>query len=237
MDPLLIAAASGMKARLESLDLIANNVANTSTPGFKADRDFSNVYADELPVVEGRRTDFSQGALVEDGNPLSLALSGKGFFAVNGPNGIAYTRTGTFQISKANELVTRDGYTLRDARNQGKPIQVDPSKAIVIDKAGVVSQGGQEIGQVEIVQMPSTPDVLTKLGYTYFSMANAAAGDAASQPPEVLQGFIEQSNVNPAESAIRVVGVLRQFEMLQRAIAIGAQMNKESTQDVARVNQ
>jgi flagellar hook-basal body protein len=100
MDPLLISAASGMKARMESLDMLANNIANSGTSGFKADREFYNLYQQELPLVETRWTDFSQGTVLATGNPLNMALSGPGFFALNGPAGTVYTRNGNFQISK-----------------------------------------------------------------------------------------------------------------------------------------
>src|SRR5262245_55653181 len=122
MDPLLIAAASGMKARMESLDMLANNIANAGTAGFKADREFYNLYRRELPLIENRWTDFSQGNLLPTGNSLDLALTGPGFFALNGPNGTIYTRNGSFRISKAHQLTSTDGYTLRNAFDQGKPI-------------------------------------------------------------------------------------------------------------------
>src|ERR1041385_1912118 len=85
MDSLLISAASGMKARMESLDMLANNIANSGTVGFKTDREFYGIYQQELPVIEKQWTDFSQGALTPTGNPLDLALSGKGMFALNTP--------------------------------------------------------------------------------------------------------------------------------------------------------
>ena len=104
MDPLLISAASGMKARMDSLDMLANNLANSGTSGFKADREFYSLYEQQLPVVETHWTDFSQGTVLPTGNPLNLALSGNGFFALTGPAGIVYTRNGNFRISKANQL-------------------------------------------------------------------------------------------------------------------------------------
>src|SRR5579863_2727663 len=104
MDPLLISAASGMKARMESLDMLANNIANSATAGFKSDREFYGLYEQQLPVVDTQWTDFSQGTLAPTGNPLNLALNGKGMFALNSPSGVVYTRTGSFQISKDNQL-------------------------------------------------------------------------------------------------------------------------------------
>src|SRR5713101_598023 len=145
-----------MKARMESLDMLANNIANTGTAGFKADREFNGLFEEELPIIERQWTDFSQGTMIPTGNPLNLALSGKGFFALNSPSGIVYTRNGNFQISKANELATAEGYTLRNVLDpQRRPIKVDPTQSVDISKEGVVTQGGQQIGQIEINQIPS----------------------------------------------------------------------------------
>ena len=98
MDPLLITATSGMKARMDSLDMLANNIANSGTAGFKTDREFYSLYEQSAPGGRERQwTDFSQGQLTPTGNPLNLALSGKGFFALNAPIGTIYTRSGNFQ--------------------------------------------------------------------------------------------------------------------------------------------
>lgn len=231
MDSLLISAASGMKARMESLDMLANNIANSGTVGFKTDREFYGLYQQELPVIEKQWTDFSQGMLTPTGNPLDLALNGKGFFALNTPNGVVYTRNGQFQVSKSNQLQTADGYTLRNSRDQGKPITVDPAVGIDIDKGGVVRQGGQEIAQIELRGMSDASQVIGKLGSSYFALLNPPAAEDA----EIRQGTLEQSNVPVADAAVRLVSVMRQFEMLQRAMNVGAEMNKQAIEEVARV--
>src|ERR1044072_8466847 len=97
MDPFTAIAASGLRARMESLELLANNIANASTGGYKADRELYSLYAapeaaaqDEvsvMPVIDTHWTDYSQGELRVTENPLDLALTGRGFFAVNGPTG------------------------------------------------------------------------------------------------------------------------------------------------------
>jgi flagellar basal body rod protein FlgG len=240
MDPLLISAASGMKARMESLDLLANNIANAGTSGFKADREFYGLVEDQLPVIERNWTDFSQGTLVPTANQLDLGLSGAGFFALNSPSGVVYTRNGQFQVGKnkvlnAAVLQTADGYTLRDALNGGKPIAVDPRIPISIEKDGTVEQSGQPIGQLEIAGSSSGAD-LAKQGNSYFRMASGAALAPAGGATEVLQGTLEQSNVPPADAAVRLVGIMRQFEMLQRAVSIGADMDKQAITDIARVS-
>lgn len=233
MDPLLISAASGMKARMDALDMLANNIANTGTAGFKADREFYGLYQEQLPMVENKWTDFSQGTLTATGNPLDLALSGNGLFALNSPNGIMYTRNGSFQISKSNQLATAEGYTLRNTLDNGNPITVDPAQPVEIAKDGTVRQGGQDLGKIE-VDSPGAP-ALNKLGSTYFALADPKTPVAAASGNDVLQGQIEQSNVPVAESAVKLVGVMRQFEMLQKAMTLGSEMSKQAIGEVAKV--
>lgn len=218
---------------MESLDMLANNIANSGTAGFKADREFYNLYQQELPVIETQWTDFSQGTVLPTGNPLNLALSGKGFFALNGPSGTVYTRNGNFQISKTNQIGTSEGYTLRNVLDKGNPMTVDAAEPITIDKDGMVTQGGQQVGQIEVSEIPSAANGLNKLGNSYFSLNLGAASSA--QGTEILQGQLEQSNVPVAESAVRLVSVMRQFEMLQKAMNLTSQMNKEAIQEVAKV--
>jgi flagellar basal-body rod protein FlgF len=223
-----------MKTRLESLDLLANNIANSGTPGYKADREFYNLFEQELPMIDRQWTDFSQGTLVPTGNPLDLALAGKGWFALNAPGGVVYTRNGDFRISKTNRLETPEGYTLRNALDQGRPIEVDPAQPVAIDRDGVIRQGGQERGRIEISGIDTSPAALSKLGNSYFSLGGSAAAPKASDT-EVHQGQLEQSNVAVAESAVQLVSILRQFEMLQRAVSLGAEMDRSAIQEVAKV--
>lgn len=236
MDPILISAASGMKARMESLDMLANNIANSGTSGFKADREFYSLYQQELPMVETRWTDFSQGAVVPTGNPLDLALSGNGFFALNGPNGTVYTRNGSFRISKSNQLESAEGYTLRNVLDMGKPMEVDPAQSVVIGKDGTVSQGGQPIGQIEVGQIPTAADEVSKLGNSYFALVDRAGVATPAPATEIQQGQLEQSNVPVADFAVRLVSVMRQFEMLQKAMNISSEMSKSAIQEVAKVS-
>ena len=236
MDALTVSAASGLRARMESLDLLANNMANAGTAGYKADREFYNLYlAPEaagneapvtLPVIERQWTDFSTGTLRSTGNDLDLALSSKGFFAVNGPSGTLYTRNGSFQVSGGN-LVTTEGYPVRLAG--GGALQFDPSRPLEVAADGSVKQNGQALGQLEIVDF-SDPAAAVKVGRNYFRGPAKAAGVA-----QVQQGKLEDSNANPAESAVRLVSVMRQFEMLQKAVSMGGEMNRRAIEEVAKV--
>ena len=247
MDPLTSAAASGIRARLESLDMLANNIANASAPGFKADREFYGVYlsaesADSpaganltiLPVVERQWTDFSQGSLTPSGNPLDLALNGPGFFVAQSANGPVFTRDGSFRLSLQGDLITQDGDKIQG--EDGKPILLDSTRPVEIGSDGTIRQDGQDVAQIAVVNFPD-PTVLAKRGNNYFRTDLSTLPPPSATPAEVQQGRLEAANLQPAESAVRLVNILRQFETLQKALAIGADMNRRAVEDVAKVAQ
>jgi flagellar basal body rod protein FlgG len=246
MDALLIAAASGMKARMESLEMLANNLANQASPGYKTDRESYSLYvapealagtgADVIPlavtapVIERHWTDFSQGSLTATSNPFDIALSGRGFFTVQGESGPLYTRNGHFRLSPAGRLETQDGFAVLDSEN--RPIMLNRAFDIEITPTGLIRQQGQPVAQLGLVDFADT-EPLAKHAGTYFLWT----GDAGASTPAraaTLQGRLEGANQSPAEGAVRLITILRQFEMLQRAIQIGSEMNRRAD-EVARV--
>jgi flagellar basal-body rod protein FlgF len=243
MDPMMISAASGMRARMETLELLANNIANAATAGYKSDREFYNLYVapeandgsnpfpTTAPVIGRHWTDFSPGTSNPTGNPLDLALNGKGFFAVDGPGGTLYTRSGSFQISKTGELQTLDGFALRAQGN--RHVMLDPSRPVEVSRDGTLLQQGQAVGKLEIADIPKTED-LAKHSGTYFQLNGITP--ATLQTADIQQGRLENANVQPSESAVRLVTILRQFEMLQKATTVAADMNRRAVEEVARVN-
>jgi len=244
MDPLTTAAASGLQARLDSLDMLANNLANASTSGFKADREFYSTYlspdlaleADptvgESPVVEKNWTDFSQGTLLPTGNSTDLALSGPGFFAVNGPNGTLYTRNGGLRISPKGVLVTAEGYPVRLTGNQ--TLQMQSADAIEVAPDGEMSQSGAALGQLELATF-NDPSQLTKLPNGYFETPGPSVAPTPATTVQVAQGKLESSNTGSAETSVRMISLLRHFELLQHAIKIGTEMNRQAIEEVAKV--
>ena len=245
MDNLSIAAVSGLRSRMSSLDLLANNLANSATSGYKSDREYYGLYTSDdsdngidggagtsLPVVERQWTDFSPGVIETTGNPLDVALNGSGFFTVNGPKGPLYTRNGTLRILPSGELANGEGYTLQSTT--GGTISVSAGKEVNITREGVVQQGGQSVGQINVVDF-KTYDSLVKAGGASFQNTDPSNAPAAASDVDVQQGRSEGSNVPVATSAMRLVGIMRQFEMLQKAIGISSDMDTKSIQEVARV--
>lgn len=243
MDTLTASAASGMRARMESLDMLANNLANASAPGFKADREFFSTYvasdlADSsgidmgsmMPVTDRQWTDYSQGAITPTGNPLDIALRGKGFLVAISPGGPLLTRDGSFRLSSQGFLETQDGFKVRG--QGGTPIELDPSRSVDITPTGEVRQDEQTVAQLDIVDVKDEMG-LSKHGMNYFDFAATAVTPAADA--QIQPGSLEAANFQPAESAVRLVAVMRQFEMMQRAVSIGADMNRRAVDEVAKI--
>jgi flagellar basal-body rod protein FlgF len=246
MDALTAAAASGIRARIESLDILANNLANSSAAGFKSDQESYGLYlsADALdspegtnptilPVVQSRWTDFAQGALIPTGSSMDFALSGKGFFVASTPSGPLYTRGGSFRFSPTGQLETPDGYPLQGT--DGKPILLDGSKTIEVLPDGTVLQDSQEVARITLVDFED-PKVLAKRGGNYFFSDISTATPAPAAQAQVRQGQLEAGNSDSAHAASRLTTILRQFESLQKALTIGADMNRRAVEDVAKVS-
>ncbi len=248
MDPLTSTAAAGMRARLEALDLAANNIANAATAGFKGDWEAYAVYLGQdsqeaaaggtglastyAPVLERHKTDTRQGVLVETANPSDLALSGNGYFLVEGAGGYLLTRAGRLRVAADGRLLTPEGYefvTLEPRR-----VRADPSQPLAVDKDGTVSQEGAPLGRLRLVE--ADLDQTAKKEGVYFLLDKSLLPGLKPAGAEVLQARIEASNVSAAEAGVRLVQILRQFEALQRAIQLGGEMGRRAVEEVAKVN-
>lgn len=226
---------------MESLDLLANNIANASTSGYKADREFYGLYVapeaqssdspSTMPVIERPWLDVSQGILQPTGSALDLALSGSGFFSVAGPNGPLYTRNGNFHLSATGQLVTAEGYAVQGSG--GQTIRAAASSPIDVATDGSVRQNNNIIGQLQVMDFPA--GALAKQGATYFRQSDPAVQGAPVPATSVEQGKLEASNTGTADGAVRLVSIMRQFEMLQKAASMGSEMNKQAIEQVAKV--
>ena len=242
MDNISISAASGMRARMESLELLANNLANVETSGYKADKEFYSLYTSldatsdpgtgdiaTLPVIENHWTDSMQGELRNTTNPFDFAIDGDGLFSVQTARGIRYTRNGSFKILPSGALAASDSSPVRAVG--GGQILLQPNIPVDVLPDGTVRQGLQTVGQMEVVSFDRNS--INKEGASFYMAAPGARPKPAAGA--ILQGKLEQSNVGTAESAVRLVAIMRQFEMLQKAAGIGNDLNKQAIEQVARV--
>jgi flagellar basal-body rod protein FlgF len=242
MDQISVLAAGGIRSRMQSLDVVANNLANSSTSGYKSDGEFYSMFASEaasddgsgpssVPTIDRQWTDFGQGLLEPTNNPLDFGISGKGFFVVQGPSGPLYTRNGNFRFDPKGALVTSDGYPL--LQQNGQPFQATSSRPVEISRDGEITQAGISIGKMKLAEFATTSG-LTKQGNNYFQN-NTAQDPTDATGAQVFQGKIESSNVSASHGAVRLVSLMRQFEMMQKAIMLSNDMGKKAIEDVAKV--
>jgi flagellar basal body rod protein FlgG len=175
---------------------------------------------------------MSQGTLMDTGSMSDVALAGPGFFAVQTSSGPLYTRTGTFRISKQGQLTTPEGFSVLGVG--GKAIALDAGKPWTVSQNGTVTQDGATVGTLQVVTTNS-PGALVKRGGTYFA-SESGNNMSPVTDPSVVQGKVEGSNVPAPQAAVKLVGVMRQFEMLQKAVRMAGDMNKQAVEQVAKVS-
>jgi len=244
MDSGYYAACTALVARMQALDTIANNLANTSTAGYRAEHNvFSAVLASKegsagtalnqainnYGVLSGTTLDQSQGALQKTGNELDLGIEGPGYFVVQTANGPKYTRNGAFQVSSKGQLVTAQGDAVMGERGV---ITMMPG-AVSISADGTISSNGAVSGKLSVVEFPAGTQ-MSSVGDTLYS---APAGTAApATQSNVRQGMIESSNVNPILGMVELVSAQRSAEMMQKALSMfNSEIDKTATQDLPRV--
>lgn len=244
MDSGFYAATTALISRMQALDTIANNLANASTTGYRAEHNvFSSVLASKgglndsplnqavnnYGIMSGTTLDQSQGALQKTGNELDLGIEGPGYFVVQTSNGPVYSRNGAFQVSSKGQLVTSHG----DAVMGDKGVISLLPGAVSISADGTISSNGAVAGKVKVVEFPAGTE-LSSVGDTYYSApANTAA---AAKNSNVRQGMLESSNVNPVLSMVELVTAQRSAEMMQRALSMfNSEIDKTATQDLPKV--
>ena len=250
-------AAAGALASEKRLQIIANNLANSNTVGFKMDRgqfklidpadvpsqtaqDPADLDASKAPLFWNNfsmYTDFSNGALKRTDNDFDLALVGNGFFCVQTPNGVHYTRKGDFTLNAEGVLVTRNGWPVL---GEGGEITVkstaNPQKIarFAVDEQGNVTVDGKTADSLRIVEF-SQPNRLTKAGDTLFKPPAGGAGEIKAEKVKVSQGFIELSNVDSVKMMTEMIEILRGYESYQKVIQTADETYSQAIEKVGTV--
>ena len=250
-------AMLGARAQEHALETVNNNLANVNTPGFKRqDTMFRAIHNDAskiadpiqgpdihspvrfLPddriagVVEERFTQFDQGSLKQTGNAFDLALEGDGFFVLQGENGPVYTRNGSFTLQPDGTLTAAGGSPVLDDQNQ--PIRVPDSAAQVsITPEGDVQVGGATLSKLAIVRFDD-PRLLQRSGNSEWTLMSPQLQPQAVGNPNIHQGWLESSNVNPVSTMTLMVKTSRIFELNSKIIQAYKQMDQEAAQEVGR---
>ncbi|MGA7827558.1 MAG: flagellar basal-body rod protein FlgF [Geobacteraceae bacterium] len=236
-------AISGSMAMMKQLDVVANNLANANTPGFKRDNiSFEAVMAAstqqgtegaiDSPALtqEKYSVDFTPGQTKVTGNTFDIALDGDGFFAINTPQGKAYTRQGNFRLDAHGKLVTADGY---EVLGNGAPIIINGG-SVTFDEKGKIFVEGQETGVIDVVDFPKPYD-LKKIGSALFVPNSTSATPQPAKNAVVRQGYLEGSNVNVVEEMVRMIETTRSSETCQKMIQNYDQMTGHAVNELGKV--
>jgi flagellar basal-body rod protein FlgF len=257
-------AVSGALKQEKKMSVIANNLANVNSPGFKKDQivfesllppfkdkndltfeksrntllppEHSNLNVAYVGVA-GFSTDFGQGGLEQTNNVFDVALDGKGFFAVNTPDGTAYTRKGRFHLDQNNRLVDVNGNTVQ-AQGGGNLVVQGLGGKITIDAGGTVS-AGKGLGNIPLGQIGVTDFVngekLVKVGEGLYRPENKEATGVEPTGTTVRQGFIEQSNVSSVDEMTKMIETVRAFETYQKVIQTIDSIDERSVNSLGRL--
>lgn len=230
----LFAALSGAVAQTTQLDAVSNNLANGSTPGFRADRIafkqvMAQVNSDKAYVtVDASQVDTSQGTIKETGSSLDVALRGPGFMAVATPQGERYARGGSLHIDSSGFLATEGGAQVLGTDAQ--PIAAGDAQRISISPLGDIKNGDQILGTMKLVHF-AQPALLAHEGAGLFNAAGQQAVDAQGGT-QVQGGALEQSNAKPLEEMIKLISLNRLYDTQMSVVQSYQEIDTKTTNDM-----
>ena len=264
MDKGIYTALSGGLAKAREVELIANNLANANTPGFKRDTGTFNEYLTEVrrgdsvdaiqreiqgAVGEGRPsgdksfveldsvyTDFRQGTIQKSGRALDVALEGTGFFEVLTPSGVRYTRQGNFSVDKDGRLVTSNGFPVLSKGGQAAPEQ----RVIQLGQGPIqITEEGiifQNGAQISRLAVEEFQETqwLEKMGNSLFRNTHPENLKTGTISTKLHQGFFEGSNVNAVSEMTRLIEATRSYESHMQAIKAYQEIDSKSVNEITK---
>ena len=244
MDSGFYAACAGLRAQSQALEVAAHNLANLNTTGFRGQQtSFQSLIAVPRPavsnvlnaatnnfgVLEGTHLDLEAGSLLATGNSLDLGIEGDGFFVIQTAQGTRYTRNGNFRVAGTGELETASGDPVL---GENGAIRI-PAGAVSISSDGTLSVNSAVAGKIRLVDFAPGAKA-TSEGQSLLSVPSASVLPARTS--SVRQGVLESSNVNAIEAVMSLIGVQRQFDMMQRAMSLfHTEFNRIAANDLPHV--
>ncbi len=232
------------------LNIIANNLANVNTAGFKQQRAIfyvpenfiSNEVRPPSPKLEPLSSsgnpfyyvevtnDLSSGKFHKTGNPLDMALGKSGFFEIATPQGPRYTRNGNFTLSEKGRLITQDGFSVQGEAGE----IVCKGTNISVSSGGAVTVDGRLEGTLKIVDFPDY-DQIRRLENGLYAPIGSDVKKEKGRQVEVMQGFIESSNVNTVREMTKMIEVMRSYEAYQKIFKLYDDINAKAVNEVGRI--
>ena len=212
-------AGRSLDSKFKNIEVIGNNLANVNSTGFKKALPFSEIISGLNKETICQATDYRQGNLTSTGNPLDLAINGNAFFAVQTPGGVQFTRNGKFTVSQEGNLVNEQGFNLL---GKNGPININSAllendPAITISKSGEIKAGGMVLDNLLLAKYDSAGKMLRQDG-TNFSSSDDGFSPAENDEFEIVQGYIEDSNVNPIEEMTNMIKIHNEYDSASKMV-------------------
>jgi flagellar basal-body rod protein FlgF len=236
-------AYSGMKAQSDALDILANNLANVNTTGFKEEKAFFTVLQQAVhgmdegnPLSEAinrhvtvySNINGKEGVQTPTKRDLDVAIEGDGFLVAETQRGIRYTRNGNLHMNSQGVLITADGYPILDVDE--KKITLGPGK-INIGENGNVQMDGRTLARLKVVRFEDAGSMI-KEGNSMYAAPKGRVSELEADA-KIKAGFLEGSNVNPVEAVVKMITILRNFEAMQKSITmINQDINKKAIEQL-----
>lgn len=216
-----------MRSRQNTLEAQANNIANASTTGFKAERLlYSTVEAEKrgngskqslvAGVMTSGGTDFTAGSIQQTGRSLDIAIDGDAFLQIQTPRGVRFTRAGNLSLNQDGQLVTKNGDLVV---GDNGAITLPRDGELSIGEDGSLASGGQVLDKLKIVRFNSPTTALIKEGDSLF-MATGAEPPQENVRSKIVQGSLENSNINSISEMVAMINNNREFESLEKSVSL-----------------
>lgn len=243
MENALLIGLSQQLALRRNLEIIANNIANINTAGYKSESVLFEEYLlgtpassennQELAFVQdtGVIPDLSEGRFEHTGGSLDIALSGDGYFVLDTPEGPRYTRNGHFGLNTEGQVISNDGHPVLDI--DGNPITFGPNETeLTIANDGTMTTSEGVKGQINVVQF-DRPEDLQKIGNSQYT---AVEDPVPAESVKVVQGSLEQSNVAPIIEMTKMIEVMRTYQSISDVIKRAEELQRNAVRKLGETN-
>jgi flagellar basal-body rod protein FlgF len=225
----LYRVGAGMSTKMVRMEILANNLANIETLGFKRDRAFS----EELDAAAAQSAadgsgdlvihqvvDYSEGSLKQTNNQLDLAIQGRGFFVLDTPSGPRYTRNGNFQLGLDGTILSSGGYPVSgtNGKLQLPDVHRLTQGSVQVSETGEVTVDKQIVGQLRVVDFQDYTQLMKDDQALFTAPAEAGPVEGPGRLTGIRQGYVEESNVEGIEEMVSMIDLSRSFEAEQKAI-------------------
>jgi len=243
MENALLIGLSQQLALRRNLDIIANNIANINTAGYKSESVLFEEYLLGTPAGSESNQEFafvqdtgvipnlSEGRLEHTGGSLDMALSGDGYFVLDTPEGPRYTRNGHFGLNTEGQVVSNDGHPVLDI--DGNPITFGANETeLTIARDGTMTTSQGVKGQINVVQF-DRPEDLQKVGNSQYT---AAEDPVPAESAHIIQGSLEQSNVAPIIEMTKMIEVMRTYQSISDVIKRAEELQRNAVRKLGETN-